>query len=59
MLAAHPEAYGKVQVTVLAPGKMHMAPDGTADMVVTFRNIHNWVWACRGRPMSVSSTPST
>ena len=45
MLAAHPEVYGKVQVTVLAPHKMQIAPDGTADMVVTFRNIHNWVWA--------------
>jgi predicted methyltransferase len=44
MLAAHPEVYGKVQVTVLAPHKMQIAPDGTADMVVTFRNIHNWVW---------------
>ena len=31
--------------TVLAPHKMQIAPDGTADMVVTFRNIHNWVWA--------------
>jgi predicted methyltransferase len=45
MLAAHPDVYGKVQVTVLAPHKMQIAPDGTADMVVTFRNIHNWVWA--------------
>lgn len=45
MLAAHPEVYGKVQVTVLAPHKMQIAPDGTADLVVTFRNIHNWVWA--------------
>jgi predicted methyltransferase len=44
MLAAHPEVYGKVQVTVLAPHRMQIAPDGTADMVVTFRNIHNWVW---------------
>jgi predicted methyltransferase len=45
MLAAHPDVYGKVQVTVLAPHKMQIAPDGTADLVVTFRNIHNWVWA--------------
>jgi predicted methyltransferase len=45
MLTAHPDVYGKVQVTVLAPHKMQIAPDGTADMVVTFRNIHNWVWA--------------
>jgi predicted methyltransferase len=45
MLAAHPQVYGKVKVTVLAAGKIQLAPDGTADMVVTFRNIHNWVWA--------------
>ena len=41
MLAAHPEVYGKVQVTVLAPHKMQIAPDGTADLVVTFRNIQD------------------
>lgn len=45
MLAAHPDLYGKVRLSVLAPGKMQIAPDGTADMVLTFRNIHNWVWA--------------
>jgi len=45
MLAAHPDVYGKVKVTVLAPHKMQIAPDGTADMVVTFRNLHNWIWA--------------
>jgi predicted methyltransferase len=45
MLAAHPQVYDKVRMTVLAKGKMQLAPDGTADLVVTFRNIHNWVWA--------------
>jgi predicted methyltransferase len=45
MLDAHPEQFARVQMTVLAPGKMHIAPDGSADMVLTFRNIHNWVWA--------------
>ncbi|HTC53882.1 MAG TPA: hypothetical protein VK700_18255 [Steroidobacteraceae bacterium] len=45
MLAAHPQVYDKVKMTVLAKGKMQIAPDGTADLVVTFRNIHNWVWA--------------
>ncbi|HTX24518.1 MAG TPA: hypothetical protein VMD03_07675 [Steroidobacteraceae bacterium] len=45
MFAAHPELFGKVHVTVLAPGKMQLAPDGSADLVLTFRNIHNWVWA--------------
>ena len=45
MLAAHPEVYGKVRTSVLAKSKMQIAPDGSADLVVTFRNIHNWVWA--------------
>jgi predicted methyltransferase len=45
MFAAHPKRFDKVQLSVLAPGKMQIAPDGTADMVLTFRNIHNWVWA--------------
>ncbi|MFZ1867117.1 MAG: hypothetical protein WAU49_01370 [Steroidobacteraceae bacterium] len=45
MFAAHPELFDKVRLSVLAPGKMQIAPDGTADMVLTFRNIHNWVWA--------------
>jgi predicted methyltransferase len=45
MMAERPDLYSKVRVSVLAPGKMQIAPDGTADMVVSFRNIHNWVWA--------------
>jgi predicted methyltransferase len=45
LFAAHPTLFDKVQLSVLAPGKMQIAPDGSADMVLTFRNIHNWVWA--------------
>jgi predicted methyltransferase len=45
LFAAHPELFDKVEVTVLSKGKMQIAPDGSADMVVTFRNIHNWAWA--------------
>jgi predicted methyltransferase len=45
MLDAKPELFGKVEQTVLAPGKFQIAPDGTADMVLTFRNIHNWAWS--------------
>lgn len=44
MLAAHPAGYDRVKMTVLAKGKMQVAPDGSADLVVTFRNIHNWAW---------------
>ncbi len=40
----HPETYGVVHVTELAPpNKVTIAPAGSADMVVTFRNLHNWL----------------
>jgi predicted methyltransferase len=42
---AHPDLYSEVHWSVLAHGKYNLAPDGSADMVVTFRNIHNWVWS--------------
>jgi predicted methyltransferase len=45
MLAAHPELYSNVKLSVLAPGKYEIAPAGSADLVLSFRNIHNWVWA--------------
>lgn len=45
MLAARPDLYGKVRLTVLSKGKTEIAPAGTADLVVSFRNIHNWTWA--------------
>jgi predicted methyltransferase len=43
-LAADPARFGKVVVTQLdPPDKMDIAPPGSADMVVTFRNVHNWM----------------
>jgi len=42
MLAAAPELYDKVEIAPFTPGEPIVA-DGTADMVVTFRNIHNWM----------------
>ena len=42
-LAAHPDLYGKVTVTTLWNKGADIAPPGSADMVVTFRNIHNWM----------------
>jgi predicted methyltransferase len=47
-LAARPDLYGKVIATTLgapaADGTMQpIAPAGSADMVVTFRNLHNWM----------------
>lgn len=45
LLATRPDLYSEVKWSVLAPTKHELAPDGSADLVVTFRNIHNWVWA--------------
>jgi predicted methyltransferase len=42
-LAARPDVYGKVEVTALGPNGGSIAPPGSADMVVTFRNLHNWI----------------
>jgi predicted methyltransferase len=44
-LASRPDLYDKVVVTTLAapPAKNEIAPPGSADLVVTFRNLHNWM----------------
>jgi predicted methyltransferase len=45
MLAARPDLYGKAKLSVLSPGSMRVAPPASADMVLTFRNVHNWAKA--------------
>jgi len=42
-LKANPSIYGKVQVTALWGDQFAIAPPGSADLVVTFRNLHNWM----------------
>jgi len=43
---ALPELYGKMQLTVLQPPEhLQIAPAGSADRVLTFRNVHNWMKA--------------
>ena len=43
-LAAAPALYDKVEITALMPpANTTAAPAGSADLVVTFRNLHNWV----------------
>jgi predicted methyltransferase len=44
-LAMRPDLYGKVLTTTLAapPAKSEIAPAGSADLVLTFRNLHNWM----------------
>ena len=41
-LRAHPELYGNARVTVLGEGAYDIAPPGSVDRVLTFRNVHNW-----------------
>ena len=36
-----PEIYGPIKVTALGAGPI--APEGSADLVLTFRNVHNWM----------------
>ncbi|AWL11192.1 hypothetical protein HMF8227_00696 [Saliniradius amylolyticus] len=48
-LDANPEVYGDVEVTTFAPPeKLAIAPEGSADRVLTFRNVHNWYMNGRG-----------
>jgi predicted methyltransferase len=43
-LDSEPAVYGKVQVTALqVPGALTPVPPGSVDMVLTFRNLHNWM----------------
>lgn len=43
-LAATPDLYEKVVVTdLIPPEKVDIAPAGSADLVLTFRNVHNWM----------------
>jgi len=42
-LDADPELYGNAKVTDLTDDDREIAPAGSADLVVTFRNLHDWV----------------
>jgi predicted methyltransferase len=43
-LRTRPALYDRVIVTELSiPERKEVAPPGTADMVLTFRNVHNWM----------------
>jgi predicted methyltransferase len=42
-LKAEPALYDKVEVTPFNAGLHEIAPAGSADVVITFRDLHNWV----------------
>lgn len=37
------EDYGDIQISVFGPEPESIAPNGSADFVLTFRNVHNWL----------------
>lgn len=42
-LKAEPDLYGSVVVTEFNADRHEIAPPGSADFVLTFRNLHNWI----------------
>lgn len=42
-LETDPETYGRVKITEFGPPAAKIAPDESADFVLTFRNLHNWM----------------
>ena len=45
-VGADPEIYGGTIITNLyPPAETEIAPPGSADMALTFRNVHNWIMA--------------
>jgi predicted methyltransferase len=42
-LAKSPGVFGKVEPRQIAVTALSFGPDGSADFVLTFRNIHNWI----------------
>ena len=45
-ITANPDLYGKITVRHLnPPHEVAIAPPGSADMALTFRNVHNWIMA--------------
>ena len=42
-IAEQKDRLGPIKVTVLGPGHFDIAPPNSADLVLTFRNLHNWM----------------
>ncbi len=54
MLGKEPDLYGDVVITHLdLPYALQVAPPASADMVLTFRNVHNWVMPSNGSGKNV------
>lgn len=43
-IAGNPQVYGETRLTHLyPPTEMEIAPPGSADLAMSFRNVHNWI----------------
>jgi predicted methyltransferase len=42
-MAAEKDRLGTIHETMLGTGRFDIAPPGSADLVLTFRNLHNWM----------------
>jgi predicted methyltransferase len=45
LLAGNPDLYGKASLTVMSREAVKLGPAQSADLVLTFRNVHNWAKA--------------
>lgn len=55
-LAAAPALYDKVEVTEFDPPRaVAIAPPGSADLVLTFRNVHNWTMRGGGEERTLAA----
>lgn len=43
LLAAHAQLFDRVQLADFSIGNATLAPPGSVDLVLTFRNVHNWM----------------
>ncbi|HET6604804.1 MAG TPA: methyltransferase [Xanthomonadaceae bacterium] len=41
--AAHPQVYDRAELVEIDPAAPKIAEAGSADLVLTFRNVHNWI----------------
>ena len=48
---ANPELYGNTTLLEIDPNAPALGPDGSADLVLTFRNVHNWMGANQAEGM--------
>ncbi|WP_240922519.1 methyltransferase domain-containing protein [Oleiagrimonas sp. C23AA] len=51
LFASQPKVFGKAQIAQFDPATPNLGAPDSADMVLTFRNVHNWVQADHAKAM--------